>query len=1244
MFEISGSDIADLNDVDLRSLVTRLAIAELKIKGCPLSSVTAGGNQDAADGGIDVRVECPADIANPDFVPSRHTGFQVKKTDMPPSAIRDEMRPKGQLRNVIRDLANASGAYVIVSSQGSLADSALIARRQAMLDALDDVANSVQLHTDFYDRDRLATWTNMYPGVSLWVRGRIGRPLAGWNSIGNWSGQDNKPYLSNDADCLIDESSHSREHLPVVKGIERLRTRLRTPGQCIRLIGLSGVGKTRLVQALFEEDVGTDSLDASIAVYTDYSEETTPTASDMARELIASHQRAILIVDNCNPATHAKLAGLCSATGSEISLITVEYDVRDDVPERTDVFRLETAAPELVSEWIKQEFSDISEVDRRMIAKFSDGNFRVARALAETFEKGETLGKLKSRELFERIFSQRNHPDKQLLRAAEDLALFYSIDGEDMSSAGELAHAGAFSEIEPSLLYEKLVEMRQRGVVQARGRFRAILPHAIANQLAFYALERIPPAQFDRVCRGLQHRMLKSVSRRLGFLHDSPVAKAVVTRWLGKEGPLGDLLSLSDVGIQIVSNIAPVAPEMVLAKLEERLETSETGFAAKWQEYTRLIKAIGHDAKLFERAAMLLARLFPENVEADSNTSEVRIFSEFFHLYLSGTMAPPDQRRDVIKRLAASSNPKLRNCALIALRALLYSGQFTSLDSNDFGARSRNLGWEPKLNGDIWNWYEEAVKLVIEIVPEADARVLLAQHLRGLWRFPGSRDAITQAVSVFTKTGPWIEGWMACRAALRFDGEDMPEEVRTDLERLTRQLKPSDLLNQARAVILKRMPNSWDFVDGEDDDGDAIGAYRRIDAMAADIGRALANDTQVRKEFIPELLRGPADRAFKFGQGLADGASDLNLLWSELITAYKAAPMERRNATVLGGFLAQAYQRDFIFASKVLEEAFNLPDLFAVLPYLQARVGLDVEGISRLRRAIAAGKLQSQFFDSIANGSISNSPQEPLARMLEDIARLPAGGRVALDILHMYFFTQDKRDDIRHETELIKIGRDLLSEVELSRDRPQRSYALSKVIEMCLVGEDGCGAAGMLCARIRTAFENYQVAPHDLDRTLRAILDTQPFVALDTFFLDGGQGNFFESVYSGDSLLETMDAAILQEWAERDPILRYPLLGEALPTFKSSGEGMDLAPHFLSLLKQSPDKKQFLGNLKDRLHPRSWSGSLADILTLRKAAFMKLAAHVDADVYAYVEGLLPELDRWIERQRGFDRSREESFE
>ena len=60
MFEITAEDITLLNDENLRAVVARLCEAELRRRGFSASCVTWGGNQTAADGGIDVCVTLPA--------------------------------------------------------------------------------------------------------------------------------------------------------------------------------------------------------------------------------------------------------------------------------------------------------------------------------------------------------------------------------------------------------------------------------------------------------------------------------------------------------------------------------------------------------------------------------------------------------------------------------------------------------------------------------------------------------------------------------------------------------------------------------------------------------------------------------------------------------------------------------------------------------------------------------------------------------------------------------------------------------------------------------------------------------------------------------------------------------------------------------------------------------------------------------------------------------------------------------
>ncbi len=92
--------------------------ADLRLRGLPTSAVLYGGNQIAADGGIDVRVELAADTDISGFIPRPAPGFQAKADDMPASEIEKEMRLKTMqtdgakaryLRPSIRALAEVGG-------------------------------------------------------------------------------------------------------------------------------------------------------------------------------------------------------------------------------------------------------------------------------------------------------------------------------------------------------------------------------------------------------------------------------------------------------------------------------------------------------------------------------------------------------------------------------------------------------------------------------------------------------------------------------------------------------------------------------------------------------------------------------------------------------------------------------------------------------------------------------------------------------------------------------------------------------------------------------------------------------------------------------------------------------------------------------------------------------------------------------------------------------------------------------
>src|ERR1035437_7773814 len=239
MFEITSDDIARLDDERLRAVVARLCEAELRQRGLSPSRVTWGGNQNAADGGIDVCLALPPGSMIDGFVPRPATGFQVKQQDMPRAEILDEMHPKDVIRPSIQSLADQSGAYIIVSAQGSTADTVLANRRDAMKEAMQGVQNADQLLLDFYDRTRIATWVRSHEGLVPWVREQVGRAISGWHSYGSWAYAPDPvtaEYLFDDKLRIHPSKRDTATGVSALEGIRQMRNQLREPRSVVRLV------------------------------------------------------------------------------------------------------------------------------------------------------------------------------------------------------------------------------------------------------------------------------------------------------------------------------------------------------------------------------------------------------------------------------------------------------------------------------------------------------------------------------------------------------------------------------------------------------------------------------------------------------------------------------------------------------------------------------------------------------------------------------------------------------------------------------------------------------------------------------------------------------------------------------------------------------------------------------------------------------------------------------------------------
>jgi len=1263
VFDISPDDILQLNDIDLRELVGRLCEAELVARGLSPAAVTWGGNQTAADGGLDVRVALPLNVSIDGFIPRPVTGFQVKKPDMPRKQITTEMRPGGTIRPVIQELVTQAGAYIIVSSTGSAADSALRSRRGAMREALSGAANADHLLTDFYDRTRLAAWVRLHPGLVTWLRARVGRSLLGWQPFGPWTGAAEGV----DAEYLLDDKL--RLHLggrrdnpsqSIAGALDDLRDELAQPGKIVRLVGLSGVGKTRLAQALFDVRIGARPLPPSLAVYTNLSDDPNPQPTGLASDLVAKRTRAVLVIDNCPPDLHRRLTELCGSQTSTVSVLTIEYDVQDDQPEGTQVVTLDTSSPELIEKLVQRRYQHISQVDVRTIAETSGGNARIAIALAETVNRSESIAGLSSEELFQRLFRQRQGPSDALLHAAQACSLVYSFQGEALAGEdAELPRLAFLAGQAAAETHRQVSELIRRDLVQQRGVWRAVLPHAIANRLAARALEDIPYELIkQQLVDGAPDRLAKSFSRRLSFLHDQSRAVAIVESWLSPGGLLGDVAKLNEHGRAMFVNVAPVQPEAALAALERAGAHGELATKV-WHRHRSLLRSLAYDSIRFERSVHLLARSAVESADEREAKETADSFTSLFTIFLSGTHATIEQRLAAIERLLTSGEAKSRSLGLLALDNVLEAWHFSSAHQFEFGARSRDYGYQPRTEADVAHWFGSALGF-IERLTKADERLepelrkVFARNFRSLWTKTSVRSELEQLARTFAADGFWLEGWAACRETLHFDKDRLPEEAVTRLRALESDLKPASLVERVRAVVVGNRRAGLDLDDLEVD-GDPMSSIERLDALARRLAVDVTVDGAVFEELLPDVLMG-GTRAWSFGRGLAAASPDRPATWARILEGLERIDPAQRDFQLLMGFLAELWEQDKALAQELLDAALERPSLLAELPWLHAAVGLDPRGAERLKRALISGQTPIGTYRSLATGRVTDHlPGEALRELLLEIAGKPDGFDIALDILYMRLYS-DNMAKRPHESGLLEVGRELLGLVPFRRNNQRDDHHLAGVAKACLIGEGAGAVAADVALRLRQAVANHETNAFDNTSFLAALLERQPIVVLSALF-SGDE----EDVWAGaevfnhlrdhqHSAADAVSCETLISWCDGEPSKRYPIAASII-TFARRAETngpLVWSEQAIALIVKAPEPEKVLKVLVDRFTPMSWSGSRATLMEAHARLLDSLESHVPSGLLPFVNESKAELTQAVAQERQWetqhDRERDERFE
>lgn len=1108
-------------------------------------------------------------------------------------------------------------------------------------------------------------------------------PLRGWRPYEDWSsspGSTTEPYLTDDLIRIISLHSNAPDGLSASEGIKKLRSILTEPKGAIRLIGLSGVGKTRLIQALFDSSVGTDALDPHLAVYTDLADSPLPSPLDLLEHLQhLNHpkQGYVLIIDNCSIDLHRKLCARMHNSTGTASIITVEYDISDDVPEHTDTYKLEAASDELIEKIVARRHPNLVMTEVRTIAAFSEGNSRIALALAHTAQAGGSLANLKDNGLIKRLFLQNHKEDPSLLRAAKALSLVYSFDGETLSGDdAELPRIATLAGQSVKELHGHIAELFRRQLIQKRSKWRALLPQALAHKLAKEALQDFP---FEHVQEcfvdGAPERLLTSFSRRIGCLHESAEAQNIVNRWLRDGGRLSKIEDLGELDSVLLDNVAPANPDAVVEAIHGAVTRGRLGFAEKrhLERVVGLLRSLAYEPDKFDRALTLILLLTLEAPNSDNTSAAIKAFKSLFHLHLSGTHATAKQRADFLRRLAAGSSTHRKNLVLTGLKSMLKCSDFISYYGFEFGTHKRDYGFRPKNSDEIQDWYRETFSLAVDLAERSylrtPVRTMVADRFRWLADHTRLTDDLIALAERFAADEGWPEGYAGVQAAHASAKQKGLTAAAEKLEALEQRLHPNTLDARILCYLLPERGSPLDSDATDIKDGKRHEkAQQKAMEVCEGISQELAVDLPALKRNLPAMIASTSRHILTVAETIGRRSKEPRKVWELILAAILAPAHGDKTPLFPGAFLKGLACIDNALCNTLLDEALAGPHLHRFFIPMQTQAGVDHVGCKRLTEAAKHETVPAHTFRFLCGGgAFDKLSGSDFKTLVLAIAQHDGGLETALEIFHMRLPIKGADGRVL-EIEEQNAGKALLGLVVFEEKKHAEACVLAEIVRTCLTSPTDDVLADQICERLLNGIAQPQVASSDYRELVAELGAIFPRSVLNilvekaALVLKGRRNIFRDFRERSGCALHTIPDDTLLEWAHERPATRFLQLSEVVQVWQQTGRArsddsdVDEDPVVpiqwtstaLRVLHEAPDPLAVLNRYVRRFHFASGSGSLARILATRLPLLKSLAQDADPKIANAAAEAVGSFNKEVERRREWEyqhsRDHHERFE
>ena len=1275
-FQVTSQHVGRVGKQMFPQFLRLLLQAEALSHGIPPHDIHVADNVDAPDGGEDGRIQWQGGPEQTRFLPSRFTQLQLKTGDISPAAAGKEVLSKtGKVKPMVGS-AFAEGATYMVLSTRTYTREQIEKRERRIRTALEGAGLDIDNHrVHFRDASQLADWANAHPAVATWFLEKVepGFPKE-FRSWSHWAGRREHVV----SPLVEDERlSHLRQFLH--------QQAIAEPRKTARVVGLWGVGKSRLALEAFRptraDDLAPSNL-SSLVLYAVESEAGSAALQNAVQRLADSGARAVVIVDECAPKTHRVLVGMVERETSQLSLVTLD----DEIPSETlnaSTHRVEEAPDAVTEAIVNRVASGLQGEDQRRLARFSRGFPRMSILIAQAWRESTPLAHSTEQDLVKSYILGRGSDEAELvLKSARLLATFGLVDYEDNTKVDRIASLGRLSDQD---LRAGVGRLAERGIARRRGRYVLIEPRPIGMRLVEQQWQEWSEDTWDKILADSFPSTIKllgfpiqidelglhvQASKQLKLLNQFKIAQDVVKHVCQYGGPLDDLQGNVTAGhAEVLSHLAEIDPSAVAEQIRRLLNDVEDLSIIAGDSRSHLVRAlekISFPRDTFEDGARLLLRLAAAENQQWANNATGQ-FIALFPILLGGTEADGTERLDLLHDLISKTDNIAEQEVLIKSLAevLELNNCMRVLGAEAHGTRPALMSWQPKTKDEADNYINGCADRLARFAVQDDANGVLARDalgtkLRSLLQY-GFIDMIESIVKQARAiVVDWPQALESLNDYLLYDSDDATDKLIERVRHLVHQVEPKSLEDRLRFLV-NEMP--WDYLATREDNFE-IRTQRQVNAVQAVAAEALQQPETLR-DLLPQLSRGqrpsqersPKRMTRVFGQALGESTDPCEWL-HVLIQAVEGTPEAERCYDLLVGYLTglAKHQPDVVEAFK--QRAVQSPTLAPILSRIciWSPIGCTPSDLMLMISALKTGTLSPhQLHPGTILYSVDDASRQAAVLVNVLIDHSDEGLANALNLLGCL----DGERLGAFRCQIRKIAENTL------RLPPMRTWHFFKKLMTWMLkqepGDHDVVATAMTLAKVAANLPDADSYDRERNEALRSILRillsrfagvAWPLIGAAIISTKGAY--VFQSMMRGkieighqsNPPILSLPEDILFAWCHAHPEHAPAFAGGTLPFLESSDSGNDTVVHpvIIRLLEDFGDREDVTQAINGNMCTGVFWGSQAAFYEKNLEPVKRLLEHPNRNVRRWAKVTLRRIQVDVEQARVDDADREARFQ